>query len=65
MRSSIGSPIFEGKASAKGLQFRIALVHDLVTCGGIGSATDVAAESGYKAHGITEPSGLGESFFFA
>jgi hypothetical protein len=27
--------------------------------------TDVAAESGYKTHGITESSGLGEAFFFA
>jgi hypothetical protein len=41
------------------------MAHDLVACGRIGGTADVAAQSSYKAHGVTESSGFVDSFFFA
>jgi hypothetical protein len=41
------------------------LPHDLVSRVRVFGAADVAAQSGYKTDGIAEPSGLGDSFFFA
>jgi hypothetical protein len=53
------------EAFAQRLQFRIAPPHDLVPRVRIFGPANVAAESGYETDGITEPSGLGDSFFFA
>jgi len=39
--------------------------HDLVPRVRIFGSANVSAESGYKTHGITESSGLGDSLFFA
>ena len=53
----------EGESFAQRLQLRIALPHDLVSRVRIVGAANVSTESGYKAHGITESSGLCDSFF--
>jgi hypothetical protein len=61
----IRDPVAQRQASAKGLQFRVALPHDLVPWRRVLCAPDIAAEPGYEAYGIAEPSWLVDSFFFA
>ena len=54
----------EREPFAQGLQFRIAVPHDLMPWIQVFGAADVSAELGYQTDSVAEPSGLGESFFF-
>jgi len=52
-------------AFAQSLKLGIAMPHDLMSRGRIGGTAEVATQASDEKHGITQLSGLRQSFFFA